>query len=97
MEEKQQQWHIQNHLSIPFWWVKVAGLLKMILKVTFLVHNNKHVDFLFLLSLINFPIWIQIDCQKGKPYNTTLKISGCNDEEFTCDDGQCIRIGKVSG
>ena len=56
MEEKQKQWHIQSHLSIHFWWIKVAGLLKMILKVTFLVHNNKHVDFLFLLSLINFPI-----------------------------------------
>ena len=36
-----------------------------------------------------------IECNKGRPYNTTLKLSGCNkDEEFTCDDGQCIKIGN---
>ena len=36
-----------------------------------------------------------IECNKGRPYNTTLKLSGCiKDEEFTCDDGQCIKIGN---
>ena len=33
-----------------------------------------------------------IECNKGEPYNITLKLSGCNDNEFTCSDGQCINI-----
>ena len=28
---------------------------------------------------------------KGKPYKTILKLTGCREGEFTCDDGQCIR------
>ena len=31
-------------------------------------------------------------CNQGLPYNLTVKISGCTDEEFTCDDGQCVGI-----
>ena len=30
-------------------------------------------------------------CNKSKPYNSQLKMSGCNTNgEFTCDDGQCV-------
>ena len=32
------------------------------------------------------------DCYKGRVYNKTLKLSGCADNEFTCSDGQCIKI-----
>ena len=40
-------------------------------------------------------LYVFKECNKGRPYNTTLKLSGCNkDEEFTCDDGQCIKIGN---
>ena len=28
---------------------------------------------------------------KGKPYRIILKLTGCREEEFTCNDGQCIR------
>ena len=32
-------------------------------------------------------------CGKGKPYSTMLKMTGCNpDGEFTCDDGQCVKM-----
>ena len=32
-------------------------------------------------------------CNKGKPYTTFLKLSGCNHEgDFTCDDGQCVTM-----
>ena len=33
-------------------------------------------------------------CHKGKPYETTLKLSGCFEGEFTCEDGQCIKMEK---
>ena len=33
-------------------------------------------------------------CNNMKPYNITLKLSGCGEEEFTCSDGQCIDINK---
>ena len=33
------------------------------------------------------------ECGKGKPYMTLLKLTGCKEEgEFTCDDGQCIKM-----
>ena len=28
---------------------------------------------------------------KGKSYKRLLKLSGCQEGEFTCNDGQCIR------
>ena len=31
-------------------------------------------------------------CNKGMPYNTELKLSGCTETEFTCHDGQCIKM-----
>ena len=32
------------------------------------------------------------DCNEGKPYETRLKLSGCDEDEFTCDDGQCVAM-----
>ena len=28
----------------------------------------------------------------SRPYETRLKLSGCNEDEFTCDDGQCVAM-----
>ena len=33
-------------------------------------------------------------CNKGEPYKTDLKLTGCKDDEFTCSDGQCISINE---
>ena len=34
-----------------------------------------------------------IECsKKGKPYTRTLKLTGCREGEFTCSDGQCIKM-----
>ena len=33
-----------------------------------------------------------LSCSKGKPYTTLLKLSGCKDGEFTCNDGQCVTM-----
>ena len=32
------------------------------------------------------------NCRKGKPYNTMLKLTGCVEGDFTCNDGQCIKM-----
>ena len=34
------------------------------------------------------------ECSGGNPYVTTLKLTGCDGSEFTCYDGQCIRMGE---
>lgn len=31
-------------------------------------------------------------CGKGELYNIQMKLTGCSEEEFTCDDGQCIKM-----
>ena len=34
-------------------------------------------------------------CNEGREYTTMLKMTGCNpDGEFTCDDGQCIKMER---
>ena len=33
------------------------------------------------------------DCNKGKT-QTPLKLTGCKEDEFTCNDGQCIKIER---
>ena len=32
------------------------------------------------------------DCHSGKPYTTELKMTGCKEGDFTCDDGQCVKM-----
>ena len=32
------------------------------------------------------------ECQDGQSYTTMLKLTGCKRGEFTCDDGQCIKM-----
>ena len=31
-------------------------------------------------------------CNRGLPYTTVLKLSGCKETEFTCHDGQCVKM-----
>ena len=31
-------------------------------------------------------------CHGGETYKTILKLSGCNFDEFTCNDGQCVSM-----
>ena len=32
---------------------------------------------------------------KGDEYKRVLKLTGCREDEFTCNDGQCIRIKSL--
>ena len=34
------------------------------------------------------------ECSNGRPYQLDLKLTGCDSDEFTCDDGQCIGMKK---
>ena len=33
-------------------------------------------------------------CSKDREYEIELKLSGCRDDEFTCADGQCIKMAE---
>ena len=33
-------------------------------------------------------------CHEGKQYTTFLKLTGCKEDEFTCDDGQCVKMER---
>ena len=33
-----------------------------------------------------------LKCEKGKSHTRELKLTGCMDGQFTCDDGQCIEM-----
>ena len=35
-----------------------------------------------------------LECNEGLPYKTMLKLTGCRSDEFTCDDGQCIKMER---
>ena len=39
--------------------------------------------------------WVTGDdksCNEGEPYATFLKLTGCHDGDFTCDNGQCVKM-----
>ena len=33
-----------------------------------------------------------VNCHKGENYTTFLKLTGCQDGEFTCNDGACVSM-----
>ena len=33
-------------------------------------------------------------CNEGETSAEVLQISGCAEEEFTCDDGKCLEISQ---
>ena len=64
-----------------------------------LVHNitavSKEISGRFMLGKQNWTVeGDSKKCNEGKPYNITLKLTGCKEDEFTCDDGQCVKIEK---
>ena len=46
----------------------------------------------FTLGKHNWTIIGDSGCNEGKPYNTELKMSGCQKGNFTCNDGQCVSM-----
>ena len=48
----------------------------------------------FTLGKHNWTIKGDTACNGGKPYVTELKMSGCQKENFTCNDGQCVSMDQ---
>ena len=46
----------------------------------------------FTLGRHNWTITGDDDCNSEKEYVTELKMSGCQEAEFTCNDGQCVSM-----
>ena len=47
----------------------------------------------FALGKHNWTITGDVDCTTdGEEYTTEMKLSGCTEGKFTCDDGQCVRM-----
>ena len=47
----------------------------------------------FALGKFNWTIYNDnTNCNEGQPYTTELKLTGCQEDEFTCSDGQCVRM-----
>ena len=46
----------------------------------------------FTLGRHNWTIRGDNDCSSGDTQITELKMSGCQENEFTCNDGQCVRM-----
>ena len=52
---------------------------------------SKEISGRFMLGKQNWTIeGDSKNCHDGKPYTAVLKLTGCKEGEFTCDDGQCV-------
>ena len=78
---------IEYHQDDALWHLSVVGIEEKTVATT----EASKVSF-----LLGSHIWTVThdnkDCFKGKPYKAILKLSGCQETEFTCHDGQCIRM-----
>ena len=54
------------------------------------VSEASHVS--YILGKHNWRIEMDKWCNKSKNYTRQLKLTSCYDGEFTCDDGQCVRM-----
>ena len=80
---------IEHHKADNLWHLKVLGVNS---KTVATSDASKHS---FLLGLTKWTVvGDNIECNKGMPYTAILKLSGCKETEFTCHEGQCVRMGE---
>ena len=49
----------------------------------------------YLLGKHNWTVSNDVfECSNGQKYSTVLKLTGCKYDDFTCNNGQCIRMGQ---
>lgn len=87
-------WKLFHTLKVPwkFWYDEELGRWQAL--------HQKHKDFLATSAadknslLIGSHEWkVENDsktCPGAGSYSTVLKLTGCSEEEFTCDDGSCV-------
>ena len=80
---------IEYHTEDKLWHLKVVGVNSVTVATS---DASKHS---FLLGMSKWTVTgDNIECSQGMPYTTDLKLSGCKETEFTCHDGQCIKMEK---
>ena len=78
---------IQYQESDHLWHLKVVGFNYETVATS---DASKHS---FLLGMSKWMVTGDSElCNKGMPYTTNLKLSGCKETEFTCHDGQCVKM-----
>ena len=78
---------IEYHEDDQIWHLKVVGFSS---KTVATSEASKHS---FLLGMSEWTVTGDNKlCNRGLPYTTVLKLSGCKDAEFTCRDGQCVKM-----
>ena len=49
----------------------------------------------FVLGKHNWTVPLDtFQCYEGKEYTIEMKLTGCNNTQFTCDSGQCVKMEK---
>ena len=78
---------IEYHKTDLMWHLRVVG------KNSVTVATSDASKQSFLLGRSEWTVMgDNYECNKGLPYTTLLKLSGCNETEFTCHDGQCVKM-----
>ena len=77
------EYHEEDHL----WHLKVFGVKSKTVATSYATKHS------FLLGLSEWTVMgDNYKCNKGMPYTTLLKLTGCKETEFTCHDGQCVKM-----
>ena len=78
---------IEYHTADNLWHLKVVGVNSLT------VATSDASEHSFLLGMSNWSVTGDNKlCNQGLPYTADLKLSGCKETEFTCHDGQCVKM-----
>ena len=78
---------IEYHAADSLWHLKVVSANSLT------VATSDASEHSFLLGMSKWTVTGDSKlCNKGMPYTADLKLSGCKMTEFTCHDGQCIKM-----
>ena len=78
---------IEYHEADNLWHLNVLGVNSMTVATSDATMHS------FLLGKSKWTVTgDNVECNRGMPYTAVLKLSGCKETEFTCHDGQCIKM-----
>ena len=80
---------IEYHQEDLLWHMSVLGSEE---NTTATSNSSMHS---FLLGSSEWTVYNDYNgCNQGKPYKIQLKLSGCQEDQFTCNNGECISMEK---